>query len=188
MQASVLIIDDNPTESALFDEAKSECGAQFASTASTDAGSAIVALRGSSATAWPDIVLLDINMPRFNGWDFLLLRLRDERLRQLPIFMHSSSAHEPHILRAFGLGADGYLVKPTSWDDSLALVAALDRYLTHGEPMRQELHATHVSLAPWLERQHAAWKRWIMHRTLIGNSRLAIARSLDALGQRGAET
>jgi len=60
----------------------------------------------------PDILLLDIEMPRMNGYDLLQHIRRDERLKELPVIMITSRTGEKHRDKAFELGANDYFGKP----------------------------------------------------------------------------
>lgn len=62
----------------------------------------------------PDILLLDINMPVKNGLECLDSIRSEEKFKQLPVIMYSVSANKKDIDRAYELGANYYLVKPTS--------------------------------------------------------------------------
>ena len=86
------------------------------------ADDAVTALEASK----PDLVLLDITLPRVSGWD-LLTRLRaDERFATLPIIVVSALRSEGIARRAADLGADGFLAKPF---DVVELGAAVQRAL-----------------------------------------------------------
>ena len=64
----------------------------------------------------PDIVLLDIHMPRMNGDEVLRLIRADPQLCSLPVVMLSTSAADCDIARLNKLGSSGYLVKPGNYD------------------------------------------------------------------------
>ena len=61
----------------------------------------------------PDIVILDVNMPRMGGFK-VLKHLRDsDRFRRIPIIILTTSSHEADVIRAYELYANAYVVKPT---------------------------------------------------------------------------
>jgi CheY-like chemotaxis protein len=64
------------------------------------------------ATAPPDLILLDIEMPRMDGYEFLSTVRAQDALRRLPIVMLTSRGGDKHRDKAMSLGATGYLVKP----------------------------------------------------------------------------
>ena len=65
----------------------------------------------------PDIVMLDINMPRVSGHDVLYEVKTNKNLRATVVFMFSSSSSETDVTRAYACNANGYLTKPTDLDD-----------------------------------------------------------------------
>lgn len=73
----------------------------------------------------PDLFLLDIEMPRMDGYEFLSVLRTQEEYRNTPIVMVTSRAGEKHRQKAMNLGATGYLVKPYQDDELLRLVREL---------------------------------------------------------------
>ena len=76
----------------------------------------------------PDLILLDINMPKLNGLE-VLARLRGEpRTRFTPVVMLTSSTQSEDIARAYHAGANSYLSKPINTSRMLELVGEMTRY------------------------------------------------------------
>lgn len=65
----------------------------------------------------PDIVLLDLNMPKMNGLEFLSIVRNDEELRHLPIIVLTTSSNSLDLMEAYKLGVSGYILKPLKYDD-----------------------------------------------------------------------
>jgi CheY-like chemotaxis protein len=65
----------------------------------------------------PAIIILDIKMPRLNGFDVLCWLSQSSGLSQIPIVVLSSSSESEDVARAMGLGASGYFVKPRSFKE-----------------------------------------------------------------------
>ncbi len=76
----------------------------------------------------PDLVLLDLKMPRLNGFDVLGWLRKQAGLKRLPVIIFSSSAELTDINRAYDLGANSYLVKPHAVEELSALVNRLKTY------------------------------------------------------------
>lgn len=94
----------------------------------TSASSGVEALKILSETQrLPEMILLDIRMPRMSGFEVLEQLKGMERLASIPIIMFSNSAHPPDIQRARELGAFGYCVKPADFADYLKFGADLYR-------------------------------------------------------------
>lgn len=78
----------------------------------------------------PDIILLDINMPKMNGIEFLR-RLRAEtnpRLRNIPVFIMTTSEEEAERREAQQLGIKGYIIKPLSFDNFESGQSSMDSF------------------------------------------------------------
>jgi DNA-binding response OmpR family regulator len=78
----------------------------------------------------PDLILLDLKMPRFSGFDFLeWLRYRSSgHLKIIPVVVLSSSDLRQDVLRAYALGVSSYLVKPVNWAEFRDRMRALAVY------------------------------------------------------------
>jgi CheY-like chemotaxis protein len=77
----------------------------------------------------PDLIVLDLNMPRMDGFDVLEWLQKHPQLRSMPAIVLSSSEEEADIERAFQLGANSYLVKPREYDRYTSLVQMIKRIL-----------------------------------------------------------
>ena len=78
----------------------------------------------------PDVILLDVKMPRMNGFDFLLwLRSQSSNQHRLiPVVVMSSSGLPEDIEQAYALGANSYMVKPVNWQEFRERIKSLGVY------------------------------------------------------------
>ncbi len=76
----------------------------------------------------PILLLLDLNMPKVNGFEVLEWLRQQPSLLRLPVAVMTSSDSDPHVTRAYELGADSYLIKPPDAEALLALVQRLHAY------------------------------------------------------------
>lgn len=76
----------------------------------------------------PDIILLDINMPKMDGFGFLERIKADPEYNHIPVVMLTTSRDEGDISRSYKYGAAGYIQKPVSYDDFLSFVNGFDLY------------------------------------------------------------
>ena len=60
----------------------------------------------------PDLLVLDIMMPRMDGWEILKMIRSDDHLKELPVVVLTAKVQEEDIARGWRMGADGYIVKP----------------------------------------------------------------------------
>jgi len=92
----------------------------------------------------PDLVLLDLNLPYWSGFEILEWIRGQPHLRRLPVVVFTSSSRPGDIARAYDAGAHGYLVKPNALADLTSLVLAMrDFWLRHNRfpnPLGAEPH------------------------------------------------
>ena len=81
----------------------------------------------------PGIILLDINMPRMNGLEFLKIIKQDIELKRIPVIILTTSQENFDKYESFGHGIAGYLVKPISFDDFIEMIKAVKSYWTLSE-------------------------------------------------------
>lgn len=87
---------------------------------------AIEELRKDQET--PKIILLDLNMSKLNGMDFLKIVKDDKILKNTPIIVLTTSSNNKDIMECYGLGAAGYLVKPLKYEDYLERIKVIFQY------------------------------------------------------------
>jgi CheY-like chemotaxis protein len=89
---------------------------------------ALELLRGDTIPAGRRLVLLDLNMPRMNGIEFLRAVRADASLQSLPVVVLTTSNDERDKVDAYKLNVAGYLLKPVTFTDFVDLMAALNKY------------------------------------------------------------
>jgi len=78
----------------------------------------------------PCIILLDLNMPRMNGFEFLKIAKADTTLRKIPVVVLTTSDADEGVVESYDLGVAGYIVKPVDYRQFAEAVKTLDRYWT----------------------------------------------------------
>jgi CheY-like chemotaxis protein len=73
----------------------------------------------------PKIIILDINMPKMNGIEFLKLLRKDEKLKSISVFVMTTSNEESDKINAYNLNVAGYILKPLSFEKFVSSVATL---------------------------------------------------------------
>lgn len=126
---NIVLIEDNPSDVYLMQLALEENGLNFELTNYQSGVDALRALcpssPGSRSTASvPDIILLDLNTPRSDGFEVLASIRADRRLAHVPVAIVTSSASPADQRRAFQLGADTYIQKPTQLNAFIDKVGA----------------------------------------------------------------
>lgn len=86
----------------------------------------------------PDIILLDLNMPKMNGLEFLAIVRNDESMRHLPIIILSTSNNNRDLKEAYKLGVSGYILKPLKYDDYVKKIEYTLQYWSNNELITHE--------------------------------------------------
>lgn len=81
----------------------------------------------------PDILFLDLNMPKINGIEFLKLLKKDEILRFLPTIMLTTSSNRKDILACYDIGIAGYIIKPLKYSDYVTKIETALNYWSMNE-------------------------------------------------------
>lgn len=76
----------------------------------------------------PDLILLDLNLPRKDGREVLDEIKADEDLRIIPVIILTTSAAEEDILRSYRLHANGYITKPVDWKEFMDVVRTIEEF------------------------------------------------------------
>src|SRR5204863_5796616 len=79
----------------------------------------------------PDLVLLDLNMPRMSGREVLAEAKGDAALRAIPVVVLTTSKAEEDVLRSYDLHANCYITKPVALDDFIDVLRQVDGFWTH---------------------------------------------------------
>jgi two-component system, chemotaxis family, response regulator Rcp1 len=127
----ILVVEDNPGDVRLMKEALAEANVRTNVTHVEDGVEALALLRheGKYADApFPDLVILDLNLPRKDGREVLQEIKQDEALRRLPVVIMTTSEAETDISRTFNLRANCYVTKPWSFEEFSKLVKAIEKF------------------------------------------------------------
>lgn len=81
----------------------------------------------------PVIILLDLNMPKMDGFDFLKVVKNDKNFKRIPVIVFTTSSEERDKVESYNLGVAGYIVKPSSHEKFVEVLHALDVYWTISE-------------------------------------------------------
>jgi CheY-like chemotaxis protein len=128
---TILLVDDNPGDIALTQEAFNECGLSANFLTASDGFEAIALLSKAGLHAHavaPDFILLDLNLPRMSGREVLSFIKQHERLKRIPTVILSTSSRRQDIEQCYELCANTYIVKPVQWAQFLAIVRSFETY------------------------------------------------------------
>ena len=81
----------------------------------------------------PDIILLDLNMPKINGIEFLRILKNDAALKYIPTVILTTSNNQKDLLECYKIGVSGYVLKPLKYEDYVSKIEALLNYWSINE-------------------------------------------------------
>ena len=128
---NVLLVDDDTVDRKAVRRAFTKARLANPITEAVDGVAALEILRGTDETPpldRPFIILLDVNMPRMNGLEFLAEIRQDEKLKDSVVFMLTTSADDQDRLAAYDHHVAGYIVKSAVGQDFMKVVTMLDAY------------------------------------------------------------
>ena len=127
---TILLVDDNQADVELTRETLSDCKLRLSIETAQDGQQALELLEAKLAhrERLPDLILLDLNMPRLDGPGLLMqLRAREE-LKTIPVVVLTSSDAEQDIVRSYKLGANCYVNKPVGLEEFQKIVSAIEGF------------------------------------------------------------
>jgi CheY-like chemotaxis protein len=126
-RVKILLIDDSEADVYLFQEAFRAVQSLHELDIVRDGEQALQYLLAAAVNAiLPALVMLDLNLPKMDGFEILRAIRADSKLRVIPVIVLSSSSEDRQVRRAYELGANAYLVKPMN--DFADLVGDLERF------------------------------------------------------------
>jgi two-component system response regulator len=134
IEVEVLLVEDNPSDAELTIRAlkKNNLANKVYHVKDGDEALDFVFARGEYADRKienaPKVILLDLKMPKVNGIEVLKVFKEDERTKQIPIVVLTSSKEDPDIKECYQLGVNSYVVKPVHFDGFLKAVSDLGLY------------------------------------------------------------
>jgi len=131
---TILHVEDDPNDVLLLQHACRKAGLNCNIQRVSDGDEAIEYLQGKERFAdreqfpLPQLILLDLKMPRMTGFDVLTWRRDNDRFKCVPVIVLSSSNHDVDLKRAYDLGVNSYLMKPVSFESLCEIVKSIYDY------------------------------------------------------------
>jgi CheY-like chemotaxis protein len=127
----ILLVEDSPSDVDLTIEAMSEAKVANDMSVVVDGVMALAFMRREgqyAAAPRPDLVLLDLNLPRKNGTEVLAEMRADPLLRSIPVAMLTTSKAESDVLRSYELGANCFITKPVRLQEFLEVIQSIQNF------------------------------------------------------------
>ncbi|WP_339094446.1 response regulator [Deinococcus sp. VB343] len=127
----ILLVEDSEPDILLTEEAFSEARVRNRLHVVRDGEEALQFLRREgdyAAAPRPDVILMDINMPRKNGLEVLEEVKADPSLRSIPVLILTTSQAEDDVQRSYSGHASGYVVKPVGFENFLQAIRAFEDF------------------------------------------------------------
>ncbi len=127
----ILLVEDNPGDVRLTKEALKEAKVRNTLHVAMDGEEAIAFLKREGKYAGavrPDVIMLDLNLPKKGGLEVLRDIKADEALKRIPVVIVTTSSAEQDIVRSYNLHANCYVTKPVDLGQFLEVVKAIDSF------------------------------------------------------------
>ena len=140
----VLLVEDSPGDVRLTREAFKDAKVHLNLHVATDGAKAMAFLKreGEHANApRPDLILLDLNLPKKDGREVLAEIKESPTLKSIPVVVLTTSSSEADILRSYQLHANCYITKPVGLEGFLTVVRSIDSFWLCVVKLPRELHS-----------------------------------------------
>jgi len=128
----ILLVEDTPEHADIIMRSLEQLDTQSTVTWSKDGSEALKLLFGETAPPYvPDVILLDIKMPRMDGFEVLSVLKNNERLKVVPIVMLSTTTNQDEIFKSYVLGANSYIIKPIGFRELVNVMRDMEKYWGH---------------------------------------------------------
>jgi chemotaxis family two-component system response regulator Rcp1 len=127
----ILLVEDNPGDVRLTREALKDAKVLTSLAVASDGVEALAILRKQgkySNASTPDIILLDLNLPKMNGIEVLAQIKEDDALKQIPVVIVTSSKAEEDVAKSYNLHANCFITKPIDFDQFIKMVRSIEDF------------------------------------------------------------
>ena len=125
----ILLVEDDSVDVMTVKRAFRDIAVKSELVPTGDGEEALAYLRDDGNTK-PSVILLDLNMPKMNGTEFLKIIKADDGLKKIPVIVLTTSNSEQDIAKSFELGAAGYMVKSVDYKRFMEVIKTINSYWT----------------------------------------------------------
>lgn len=123
----ILLVEDTLADVEMTLEALEDSKIANEVTVIRDGAAALVHLR-ANWDHWPDLVILDLNLPRLSGHEVLASMQADEAMRRIPVAVLTTSSAESDVVKTYDLGGNCFLTKPAGIDEFIHVVKSIEDF------------------------------------------------------------
>jgi CheY-like chemotaxis protein len=130
-QIEILLVEDNEGDIGLIEEVFEEAKIRNILHVAKDGEEAMLFLRGEerfSGSPHPDIILLDLNLPKKDGREVLKEIKEGEDLKNIPVVILTTSGAEKDVLKAYDLHANAYITKPLDFNQFMKVIESIENF------------------------------------------------------------
>ena len=126
---TILLIEDDELDIISVQRTLKRLDAEYSLLIACNGREALSMLENNENPIIPDVILLDLNMPKMNGMEFLKLIREDERYKGIKVFVMTTSADSSDRAKAEQMGVSGYIIKPLSYIDNSKRSDSMDSFV-----------------------------------------------------------
>jgi CheY-like chemotaxis protein len=126
---TILLIEDDELDIISVERSLKKLESEYELHTAYNGIEALKILRDPKVVLVPDVILLDLNMPRMNGIEFLKVIREDEFLKELKVFIMTTSSEGNDRSEAEQLGISGYIIKPLNYTDNTKRSDSMDAFV-----------------------------------------------------------
>ncbi|AXG72878.1 response regulator [Flavobacterium arcticum] len=132
---NILLIEDDAIEVMKFNRVLKNMESNHKIVEANNGEEALVILREQLIV--PDIIVLDLNMPKINGIEFLTILKQDDVLKYIPAIILTTSDNHKDLMECYKIGIAGYIIKPLKYEDYVNRIKKLIDYWSNNELISQ---------------------------------------------------
>lgn len=126
---TILLVEDDELDTISVERSLKKLESEYTLQTAYNGIEALQILRNSDSGALPDVILLDLNMPKMNGIEFLRIVRNDEDMKDIKVFIMTTSSESSDRDQAEELGISGYIIKPLNYTDNTKRPDSMDAFV-----------------------------------------------------------
>jgi CheY-like chemotaxis protein len=126
---TILLIEDDELDVISVERSLKKIESEYELYTAYNGIEAFKMLKDNNLALLPDVILLDLNMPKMNGIEFLSMLRADETLKNIKVFIMTTSSEGTDRKMAEKLGISGYVIKPLNYTDNTKRTDAMDAFV-----------------------------------------------------------